>query len=127
MTQVIIFSIATVSAIGVIAAVILFFVAKKFYVYEDPKIDEVERILPAANCGGCGLPGCRNFAENCVKAENLDDLFCPVGGNDLMANVAKLLGKEVVAKAPLVAVIRCSALLKIVKKQLFTTEQQLVK
>ena len=108
MIEIIIYSIASVSTIGIIAAIILFFIAKKFNVYENPKIDEIENILPAANCGGCGYPGCRNFAENCVKAENLDDLYCPVGGNDLMENVAKMLGKEIVAKDPLVAVIRCS-------------------
>ncbi len=107
MTEVIIFSIVTVSAIAVLAAIILFFVAKKFYVYEDPRIDEVEDALPAANCGGCGFPGCRNFAEECVKSDNFGSLYCPVGGNECMADVAKILGKEAVAKDPLVAVIRC--------------------
>ncbi len=107
MTEVIIFSIVTVSAIAILAAIILYFVAKKFYVYEDPRIDEVENILPAANCGGCGVPGCRNFAETCVKSEDFGSLYCPVGGNDTMAAVAKILGKDAVAKAPLVAVIRC--------------------
>ncbi|MCF6242722.1 MAG: Fe-S cluster domain-containing protein [Bacteroidales bacterium] len=104
----IIYTIITVGAIGLVAAVILFFVAKKFYVEEDPRIDQIEDALPSANCGGCGYPGCRNFAEACVKADSLDDLFCPVGGNDVMKDVAKIIGIEAVEKQAQIAVIRCS-------------------
>ena len=95
------------SSIGVVAAVILFVVSKKFYVYEDPLIGEVDEILPAANCGGCGSPGCKAFAEKLVNTEDISDLFCPVGGNDVMKQVAGLLGKEVAEKDPTVAVLRC--------------------
>lgn len=108
MNQVVLFTIITLVAIGSAAAVILFFVAKRFKVFEDPRIDEVEASLPAANCGGCGFPGCRNFAETLVKSESWDDLFCPVGGNDTMAKVAAILGKEAVEQAPRVAVVRCN-------------------
>ncbi len=108
MSDIVIYTIITVSSIGVVAAIILYAAAQKFKVFEDPRIDEVEDALPSANCGGCGYPGCRNFAEECVKAENFDELFCPVGGNDLMKQVATILGKDAVEKAPQVAVIRCS-------------------
>ncbi len=108
MNDILIYTIITVGAIGLVAAVILFFVAKKFYVEEDPRIDLVEEALPSANCGGCGYPGCRNFAEACVKADSLEDLFCPVGGNDVMKDVAKIIGIEAVEKQAQIAVIRCS-------------------
>ncbi|MDF1546278.1 MAG: Fe-S cluster domain-containing protein [Bacteroidales bacterium] len=108
MSDIVIYTIITVSAIGVVAAIILYLAAQKFKVYEDPRIDKVEEALPLANCGGCGYPGCRNFAEECVKADNLDLLFCPVGGNELMKTVAAILEKDAVEKAPQVAVIRCS-------------------
>jgi len=107
MSQIIIFTIITLVAIGSAAAIILYFVAQKFKVYEDPRIDEVEGVLPAANCGGCGFPGCRNFAETLVKSETWDNLFCPVGGNDTMARAASILGREAVEQAPRVAVVRC--------------------
>ncbi|MBN2787217.1 MAG: Fe-S cluster domain-containing protein [Paludibacteraceae bacterium] len=106
--NIILLSVIVLGAIGLLGGVILFFIAQKFKVYEDPKIDEVEGILPAANCGGCGFPGCRNFAESCVKAEDLGTLFCPVGGNETMAKVASILGKTVEAKDPQIAVIRCN-------------------
>jgi len=108
MSQIIIYTIITLVAIGAAAAIILYFVAEKFKVYEDPRIDEVEEALPAANCGGCGFPGCRNFAETLVKSESWDDLFCPVGGNETMSNVAGILGREAIEQAPKVAVVRCN-------------------
>ena len=106
--NIILISVIVVGLIGLLSGLILFFTAQKFKVYEDPRIDKVEDILPSANCGGCGYPGCRNFAEACVKAETLDDLFCPVGGNDVMKKVAEILGKEVKEKEAMVAVVRCS-------------------
>jgi electron transport complex protein RnfB len=108
MSQIIIYTIVTLVAIGATAAVILFFVAQRFKVFEDPRIGQVEEALPAANCGGCGYPGCRNFAETLVKKEDWDGLFCPVGGNETMARVASLLGREAIEQAPRVAVVRCN-------------------
>ena len=102
------YTIISLSLLGSASAVILFFVAQKFKVFEDPRIDDVEEALPAANCGGCGYAGCRNFAEALVKSETFDGLFCPVGGNETMAAVAKILGREAVEKDPLVAVLRCN-------------------
>ena len=98
----------TLSALGVVLAVILFVVAQKFKVVEDPRIDDVEGCLPGANCGGCGYPGCRGFAEACVKADTLDGMFCPPGGNDVMKNVAGALGMEASEKEPQIAVVRCN-------------------
>lgn len=108
MSITVVYTIATLSVIGTSAAVILFFVAQKFKVHEDPRIDEVDEALPGANCGGCGYAGCRAFAEACVKASGLSDLNCPVGGNDTMNEVASLLGMEAVKKDPRVAYIRCN-------------------
>lgn len=108
MSQIIIYTIITLVAIGAVAAIILYFVAQRFKVYEDPRIDLVEEALPAANCGGCGYAGCRNFAEALVKAEDFEGLYCPVGGNETMAKVAEILGREAVEQDPLVAVVRCN-------------------
>lgn len=87
---------------------ILYFVAQRFKVIEDPRIDVVNELLPAANCGGCGFAGCRNFAEAIVKNESLDGMNCPVGGNEVMQRIASVLGLEATAADPLIAVIRCS-------------------
>ena len=101
-------TILALCAIGVTAAIILYFVAQKFKVYEDPRIDEVEEALPAANCGGCGYPGCRGFAEALVKADDISSFNCPVGGAAVMSHVGALLGHEIKAADPTVAVVRCN-------------------
>lgn len=108
MSQIILLTVITLVAIGAAAAIILYFVAQRFKVFEDPRIDEVEESLPAANCGGCGYAGCRNFAEALVKSDDWDGMFCPVGGNETMSKAAALLGKEAVEQAPKVAVVRCN-------------------
>lgn len=121
MTLSIIYSALLLSAIGVVAAIILYIVSKKFYVYEDPLIAEVEDILPAANCAGCGSPGCKAFAEKLVGTDDISELFCPVGGNDVMKMVSEVLGKEVAEKDPTVAVLRCQGACEVRPK---TTEYQ---
>lgn len=107
-----IFSILSLSAIGMVAAIVLYFVARKFRVIEDPRIDTVEASLPAANCGGCGFAGCRNFAEAIVKQaeeeKTLEGLNCPVGGMDVMKVVAGIMGLEAAETVPLIAVVRCN-------------------
>jgi len=106
--NVVLITIITLGALGATAAIILYFVAQKFKVFEDPRIDQVEEALPAANCGGCGFPGCRAFAEAMVKADDISDLNCPVGGAETMSAAAAILGKVVEAAAPIVAVLRCN-------------------
>ena len=85
----------------------LLYASKKFYVYEDPRIDEIEALLPAANCGGCGLAGCRAFAEQAVKAESLD-VICPVADAEAMSAVAKVLGIEASGADKKVATLMCN-------------------
>lgn len=108
MTSIIIWTVVVLSGLGLILSLLLFFVAKKFKVEEDPRIDEIEKVMPGANCGGCGYAGCRAFADTAVKAPNLDRHYCPVGGNEVMKKVAAILGYEVKEKAPQVAVVRCN-------------------
>ena len=101
-------SVVTLGVIGCVAAIILYLVAKKFKVEEDPRIDKIEGVLPGANCGGCGYPGCRGFADACVKGETLEGKRCPVGGDPVMKQVSEILGMTVESATPKVAVVRCN-------------------
>lgn len=106
--NVILISIIVLGGIGVIAAAVLYVVSKKFYVEEDPRIEEIEAVLPGANCGGCGRSGCHDFATACCFAETLDGLNCPVGGADAMKQIANIVGLAAVATVPRVAVLKCN-------------------
>ena len=104
-------AVIVLGAIALIAAVILFVCSKKFAVKEDPRIAQVSAILPGANCGGCGFPGCSGMADALVKgadAGSLEGLMCPVGGSEVMGKVADLLGMAIANTDPMVAVVRCN-------------------
>ncbi len=108
MSNTVLITIISLTMLGFLAAVILYFVSQKFQVTEDPRIDAIQALLPAANCGGCGFPGCRNFAEALVNANDLDGYNCPVGGNGVMELVAGILGKSAPVSEPMVAVLLCN-------------------
>jgi RnfABCDGE-type electron transport complex B subunit len=105
--NIILVSIFLLGGIGLLAAAILFFVAKKFNVEEDPRVEQVEAVLPGANCGGCGFSGCHDFAVNCVKAPSLEGFNCPGGGEKAMKRIAEILGLTAVAAKPMVAALHC--------------------
>ena len=100
-------TVLTLSVLGALLAVVLYFVAQKFRVEEDPRIDDVEKMLPGANCGGCGFAGCRAMSEALVKRDNIAALFCPVAGGETMKSIASFLGKTAAEKSPMVATMRC--------------------
>jgi RnfABCDGE-type electron transport complex B subunit len=107
----ILIAVIVLGAIGLIAAIVLFAASKKFAVYEDPRIAQVGELLPGANCGGCGFPGCSGMADALVKgadAGSIDGLSCPVGGAETMGKVADLLGMAIANSEPMVAVVRCN-------------------
>lgn len=100
-------TVLTLSVLGALLAVILFFVAQQFKVREDPRIGEVEKMLPGANCGGCGFAGCRAMAEALVSRDDISTLYCPVAGGEVMKAAATYLGKAAPEKNPQVATLRC--------------------
>lgn len=106
--KLILISLLVLGLTGLAAALLLYLIAQKFRVEEDPRIDQVQEVLPGANCGGCGFAGCRALAEACVKADTLDGLLCPVGGAPTMEKVGAILGLAAVAADPKVAVVRCN-------------------
>ncbi|MDQ1332846.1 MAG: H+/Na+-translocating ferredoxin:NAD+ oxidoreductase subunit [Bacteroidota bacterium] len=108
MSLIVLITVISLSLVAVISAIILYFVAQKFKIYEDPRIDDVQAILPGVNCGGCGFAGCRSLAEALVKADTFEGLNCPVGGAEVMGKAATILGKEAPVVEPTVAVLLCN-------------------
>lgn len=82
---------AFMAALGGLLALVLAIASKKLYVYEDPRIAEVEERLPHSNCGACGTAGCHNFAEQ-VVAGQIEPGQCTVNAPDQNKQIAELLG-----------------------------------
>jgi len=110
MQNIIIANIVVVSAIAAAAAAILYFIAQKFKVEKNIRAEEIEQILPQANCGACGKAGCQAFAAACADADaaTFATLYCPVGGAKVMSAIAEKLGYEVAERQPTAAVLRCN-------------------
>jgi Na+-translocating ferredoxin:NAD+ oxidoreductase RNF subunit RnfB len=79
---------------------------KKLRVEEDPRIMAIAEILPQANCGACGFSGCRAFAEAVAK-RTAPTNGCPVGGEEVAAQIASILGEEAKSIVKKVARIHC--------------------
>ncbi|WP_421949586.1 RnfABCDGE type electron transport complex subunit B [Phaeodactylibacter xiamenensis] len=84
-------AIAALGGLTFLLALMLVLANKKLYVYEDPRIDTVEDMLPHANCGACGYPGCRPFAEALVAGEALPGK-CTVSSEETRERIAGYLG-----------------------------------
>jgi electron transport complex protein RnfB len=67
------------AGLGLILGILLVIAEKFFHVEEDPRIAEVEKLLPNANCGACGFPGCHGMAEALVKGDVKKASTCKVG------------------------------------------------
>lgn len=116
MNEILLYTVLTLVALGVVAAIILYFVSRKFHVREDPRLEKVLDALPNTNCGGCGYPGCSAFANALLETDDLAPMHCPVGGNEVMKEVADILGLEIKERDPFVAVVRCSGSFDVRKK-----------
>lgn len=107
MINAVIFAVAIMGILGLLIGVVLAAASKIFYVYVDPKIIAVEEVLPGANCGGCGMPGCSSNAE-AIVAGKASPNSCVAAGADVALAIAAVLGVSVEAKEPDIALPDCT-------------------
>lgn len=103
----ILIAVAIVGGLGILFAAVIAVAYKKLRVYEDPRIDQVEEMLPHANCGACGQPGCRAFAEKVVAGEEPLSK-CTVSSPGDLQRIADYLGVEAGAQEKRVARLLCA-------------------
>ncbi|HON89368.1 MAG TPA: RnfABCDGE type electron transport complex subunit B [Spirochaetales bacterium] len=97
-----IFSVILASVLGIA----LGYFKVKFNVEKDPRVAELEGILPGVNCGGCGYPGCSGYAEALAKGIAPVNL-CSPGGKSVSDAIAATLGVNAVSTEPVVAMLLC--------------------
>lgn len=93
--------------LGGFLAWVLAMANKRLYVFEDPRIEQVEDLLPKSNCGACGTAGCRNFAEQ-VVAGQIEPARCTVNAPDMNGHIAKYLGVDLGNVEKRVARLACA-------------------
>jgi RnfABCDGE-type electron transport complex B subunit len=98
---------AIMTGIGLVFAVILAVAYRFLRVQEDPRIGETEDLLPGSNCGACGQPGCRAFAEQLVLGA-VKPSQCTVSSPDAVAAVAELLDVDPGRQEKRVARLHCA-------------------
>ena len=94
-------------ALGLTVGIGLAFASKIFYVYVDPVILQIEDILPGANCGGCGLPGCSSNAE-AIAMGKASPTSCVAAGSDVAEAIAAIMGVSMEASEPDIALPGCT-------------------
>jgi electron transport complex protein RnfB len=92
---------------GLVFGVFIALANRKLWVWEDPRIDVVASMLPNANCGACGLPGCRAFAEQAVGGK-VAPAQCTVANDATHASIAGFLGVEAGQAVRRVARLMCA-------------------
>jgi len=100
-------SLVFMAGLGGVLAMIIVFARQKFHVEEDPRIDEVEANLPGNNCGACGQPGCRAFAETLVSGKE-NPSRCTVGTPEGKQWIAGYLGIVLEEQEKKVARLACA-------------------
>lgn len=82
-------------ALGVLALLfgaLLGYSAIRFKVDSDPLVEQIDDILPQTQCGQCGYPGCRPYAEAIANGDDINK--CPPGGEATIKKLAELMGVE---------------------------------
>lgn len=92
-------AILALTALSVVFGLLLGFSAVYFKVESDPVVDQIDAILPQTQCGQCGHPGCRPYAESIAAGEE-DINRCPPGGEAVIQALADLLGRDPLALDP---------------------------
>ncbi|AHK79310.1 Fe-S cluster protein [Ectothiorhodospira haloalkaliphila] len=95
------------ASLGVLLAGILAIANRRLYVFEDPRIDEIEDMLPRANCGACGEAGCRSFAEALVQ-RRIDPARCTPNAEEMNQKIADFLGVEMGDQERNIARLACA-------------------
>ena len=105
------FAILAIAGLTFVFGLLLAYAAQKFHVEGDPVADQIDQLLPQTQCGQCGYPGCRPYAEAIAAGES-EINKCAPGGETTVIALAELLGRDplpldesATPKAPSVAVI----------------------
>ncbi|MDD9197412.1 electron transport complex subunit RsxB [Aliivibrio sp. S3MY1] len=89
----ILIAVIAIAALALVFGLILGFASIKFKVESDPIVEQIDAILPQTQCGQCGYPGCKPYAEAIANGDVINK--CPPGGQATIEKLADLMGVDV--------------------------------
>lgn len=99
-------SLLSLGGMGLLFGAVLAFASKRFAVEKDPRVEAIHEVLPGANCGACGYPGCDGFAQAVVAGRAPVD-GCTVGGATVAMKVGAIMGVDVEERERAIARVLC--------------------
>ena len=103
----ILIAIISVTAIGLICAIVLAIASILMAVKEDARFPSIRETLPSVNCGACGYAGCDEYAHALLGGESIKTNLCTPGGDTVSKKLGELLGVGFEDVIEEVAVIKC--------------------
>lgn len=100
-------AVLVVSAVGLLAGVLLAIVSRFFHVEEDERVKQMRACLPGINCGACGFKGCRDYAKALARGECAPNLCIP-GAAAVAKELSEILGVRVEKPKDLLAFVACN-------------------
>ncbi|OUN07235.1 ferredoxin [Flavonifractor sp. An92] len=107
MDMTVIYALLVLGVLGGVFGLILAFASKAFAVEKDPREEAIAEVLPGANCGGCGYPGCAGYAA-AVAAGKAATNCCAAGGDAVTAKISEIMGVKAEAGVKMIAQVQCT-------------------
>lgn len=101
------YAILVVGVIALVLGLVILVIFKLFHVEVDEREEEINELLPGANCGGCGYSGCQGYASALAQGTDTDLTKCTAGGQETVNLLATYFGQEAGAFIPKVARVHC--------------------
>ncbi len=114
----ILIAILVLGSLGLLFGIGLAIASKKLAVRVNPKLEEVSHLLPGANCGACGNPGCFGFAENLLAGKTTLEK-CRVCNEEVKEKIAKILGFALEKQTKKIATLHCHGGIRVKDKYLY--------
>ncbi len=104
--------------LGLLFGIGLAVASKKLAVQVNPKLEQVQHLLPGSNCGACGSPGCFGFAESLLSGKSTVD-GCRVCSEEAREKIANIMGLALEKQTKKIATLHCNGGRKIKDKYLY--------
>ena len=111
----ILIAVLTLGFLGLLFGIGLAIASKKLAVQVNPKLEEIQHLLPGSNCGACGNPGCFGFAESLLSGKGTVDR-CRVCSEEAKERIARIMGVTLEKQAKKIATLHCNGGIRVKDK-----------